>query len=164
MTYSIRLAESEDLPRIAEIYAGARAFMAANGNPGQWGTNHPSQQQLAQDICSRVLYLLEDGLGIHGVFAFLLGEDPTYRVIYNGAWHYELPYGTIHRVAGDGSGGIFSAIVAFARKRCTYLRIDTHTCNQPMRRAIQRAGFQPCGTILTEDGSPRLAFDWKMPT
>ncbi len=139
MTYSIRLAESEDLPRIAEIYAGARAFMTANGNPGQWGTNHPSQQQLAQDICSRVLYLLEDGQGIHGyagarafmtangnpgqwgtnhpsqqqlaqdicsrvlylledgqgihgVFAFLLGEDPTYRVIYDGAWHYDLPY------------------------------------------------------------------------
>lgn len=159
MPDSIRLAEPEDLPRITEIYAGARAFMAANGNPEQWGTSYPSRQQLLQDIRSRVLYLLEDDRGIHGVFAFLLGKDPTYQVIYDGAWHYDLPYGTIHRVAGDGSGGIFSAIVTFARKRCPYLRIDTHTCNRPMRRAIQRAGFRPCGTILTQDGSPRLAFD-----
>ena len=155
----IRTATMEDLPRIQQLYAGARAFMAASGNPGQWGSRHPARQVVERDIQQGNLYVLEGEKGIRGVFAFLLGEDPTYQRIYDGAWHHALPYGTLHRVAGDGSGGVLAAAVAFARQRCTYLRIDTHEQNTPMRRAIERAGFHPCGTILTDDGSPRLAFD-----
>ncbi len=34
-------------------------------------------------------------------FAFILGEDPTYQQI-DGAWLNDQPYGTIHRIAGNG--------------------------------------------------------------
>lgn len=30
------------------------------------------------------------------------GEEPTYQVIDNGSWSYDIPYGTIHRVASSG--------------------------------------------------------------
>ena len=35
MNHQIRNAEREDLPRIEEIYAYARSFMAQSGNPNQ---------------------------------------------------------------------------------------------------------------------------------
>ena len=38
----IRPSAIEDLDRIMEIYAGARAFMAAHGNPNQWGPDRKS--------------------------------------------------------------------------------------------------------------------------
>ena len=36
MSYMIRKAEKEDLPRIYEIYETARQFMRENGNHAQW--------------------------------------------------------------------------------------------------------------------------------
>ena len=44
--------------------------------------------------------MLETESGLHGVFAFILGEDPTYGVIEDGQWLSGDPYGTIHRIAG----------------------------------------------------------------
>ena len=161
MEYTIRPALQEDMDRILEIYASARAFMAARGNPGQWVTTRPSKERLEADIEAGDLYVALGRGEIHGVFAFLTGPDPTYQRIYGGAWRYDLPYGVLHRVAGDGSGGIFRAIFAFASARSGYLRIDTHRDNLPMRRAVQRAGFRECGVILTDDGTPRLAYDWR---
>ena len=81
MVYTVRKAEQTDLPRILEIYASARHFMAQTGNPNQWGTTHPPRQQLEQDIRQGDLLVVEDNQGIHGVFFFSLGEDPTYGQI-----------------------------------------------------------------------------------
>ena len=43
------------------------------------------------------------------------------------------------------------------------VRIDTHADNAPMRRAVEKFGFIPCGDItLTEGpeaGAPRIAFE-----
>ena len=49
----IRKSTPADLPRILEIYAGARAFMAAHGNPRQWGaTGWPPESLIRQDIAA----------------------------------------------------------------------------------------------------------------
>lgn len=45
--------------------------------------------------------MLENG-EIVGTFALFLGEDESYRVIEDGAWHLDQPYGTIHRLASNG--------------------------------------------------------------
>lgn len=157
--YTVRRARLCDLPRIDEIYDSARAFMAANGNPNQWGKTNPPRSRLEQDVEEGNLYVLCHNGSIHGVFAFILGVDPTYGTIYGGSWRSDTPYGTIHRVAGDGSGGIFAACVAWCLGRCGHLRVDTHRDNLPMQRAIQRAGFQRRGIIHIADGSPRIAYD-----
>ena len=157
--YLIRRAKKEDMPAIEKIYASARVFMAENGNPNQWGKTNPPVSQLWQDIAEGILYVItEDGI-IHGVFVFFVGEDLTYRELYEGSWHRDAPYGVIHRVAGDGSGGIFAACVEYCRKQCDYLRIDTHYDNRPMQHVIEKAGFRRRGIIYIADGSPRIAYD-----
>ena len=159
MTYQIRTAELEDLPRIQDIYAYARKFMAETGNPKQWGTTHPPVETLREDIRQGQLYVATDGDTIHGVFMFFLGEDPTYRQIFEGSWLSDAPYGTIHRIASDGSGGILKAVVAFCGEKCAHLRIDTHHDNQVMQRAIEKAGFSRRGIIYIADGTPRIAYE-----
>ena len=159
MAYTVRKAEQTDLPRILEIYASARHFMAQTGNPNQWGTTHPPRQQLEQDIRQGDLLVVEDNQGIHGVFFFSLGEDPTYGQIYDGQWHAQRPYGTIHRIASDGSGGILGTAVAYGKARSDYLRIDTHEDNKSMQRFLQKYGFSYCGIIYLENKETRLAFE-----
>lgn len=159
--YRIRKAQGSDLPVIQSIYAYARAFMARSGNPNQWGTTHPRPEQLVEDIRLGNLYVVENESSIHGVFAFIIGDDPTYAYIEDGAWHLEESYGTIHRVASDGNGGIFQAALEYCRERIPYLRIDTHHDNKPMQHVIEKHGFQRCGIIYVSDGSPRIAYDVK---
>lgn len=159
MEYQVRLAKADDLNRIEEIYAYARGFMAETGNPTQWGNTHPPRALLEEDIHLQNLYVISGEGQIHGVFAFIIGEDPTYLSIYDGAWHQNVPYGTIHRIAGDGKGGILKAAVDYAAKQISHLRIDTHHDNTVMQRALRKVGFIPCGVIYIEDGTPRIAYD-----
>ena len=156
---TVRPATAADLPALAEIYRHARAFMAAAGNPTQWGTTNPPMVTLEEDIRRGQLFLVCDGDTPCGAFALVPGSDPTYAVI-EGAWRSDAPYATIHRLAGDGSRhGVFAAAVAFAAARYPHLRIDTHQNNRPMRTLIPRAGFAYCGVIHLADGSPRLAYE-----
>lgn len=158
--YSIRNAELTDLPRLEEIYAYARSFMARTGNPNQWGTKNPPTAQLVEDIRRKELYLLEDDAGIHGVFYFAMGEDPTYQTIYEGSWLSRELYGTIHRVASDGSGGVFASALSFCKSRTDHIRIDTHHDNQVMQRLVEKHGFSRRGIIYISDGSPRIAYEY----
>lgn len=159
MEYHVRKALREDLPRIQEIYAYARSFMVRTGNPNQWKNNHPPIAQLEEDITKGDLYVICTGQQIHGVFYFYIGEDPTYQRMDGGSWRSDAPYGTIHRIAGDGSGGILQTAVAFGKQRIPHLRIDTHEDNQVMQRAVAKQGFQRRGIIYIADGSPRIAYD-----
>ena len=156
----IRHTKQEDLPSILAIYAHARRFMAENGNATQWGNVKPQPARVEQDIADGISYVGtdEDGV-IRFVFVFFTEPDPTYAYIENGAWLNDLPYGTIHRVASDGTvHGVMGLIVAFCRQRITNLRIDTHKNNIPMQKALAKNGFKHCGTIYLEDGDTRLAF------
>ncbi len=158
MRYVIRKAEPADLETILSIYAQARKFMAENGNPNQWGKTNPPQSQLTEDIGNGMLYVIESD-GIHGVFFFCVGEDPTYRRIYEGSWMRDTPYGVIHRIAGDGSGGIVGAAVNFAKQQIQHLRIDTHEDNKVMQHVLEKHGFSRRGIIYIADGSPRIAYE-----
>ena len=159
MEYSIRKAQREDLPRIEEIYAYARRFMAENGNPNQWGTTTPQTSLLEDDIEKGLLFVLTHEHLIHGVFYFYIGLDPTYGVIEDGQWRSDAPYGTIHRIAGDGSGGVLAAAVRYGKSQINHIRIDTHHDNRIMQHAVIRQGFRRSGIIHLENGSPRIAYD-----
>ncbi len=156
---SVRPANPGDLSALAEIYRAARAFMAAHGNPTQWGTTDPRPELLRQDIAQEQLYVLCDGDTPHAAFALVPGADPTYAVI-DGAWLSDEPYATIHRLGSDGRcHGVFATALAFAAARQPHLRIDTHADNHIMQKLIARAGFRYCGIIHVADGSPRLAYE-----
>lgn len=156
--YQIRQAQWADFDRILDIYAIARDFMAQTGNPTQWGSNYPPQSMLEEDIPAGNLYVVEDQ-GIHGVFAYFSEPDPTYAYIEDGAWLSDGPYGTIHRVASDGSGGVFSAVLRFAMEQNSHVRIDTHGDNKVMQHVLTKHGFTRTGIIYLEDGDPRIAFE-----
>lgn len=156
--YQIRQAQWADFDRILDIYAIARDFMAQTGNPTQWGNHYPPLSMLEADIPAGNLYVVEDQ-GIHGVFAYFSEPDPTYAYIEDGAWLSDGPYGTIHRVASDGSGGVFSAVLRFAMEQNSHVRIDTHGDNKVMQHVLTKHGFTRTGIIYLEDGDPRIAFE-----
>jgi len=153
------MAEDRDFDAILKIYARARRFMAENGNPTQWGSTYPEPDLLREDMEGKHLFVVVDGEQVRGVFSFLIGPDPTYAVIEDGAWHSDALYGTIHRIAGDGTGGVFRACLEDCKKKCAYLRIDTHENNHVMQHVVTKAGFRRCGIIYTHNGSPRIAYD-----
>lgn len=158
---SVRIATHADYPRIMDIYRSAQDFMISAGNPDQWGHWNPPPETVRSDIESGISHVVYDGNGIHGVFALLRGEDPTYRVIEDGAWPNDGPYITIHRIAGDGqTHGVFHAAFLYWKTVSDNIRIDTHEANRPMLRLILAHGFRRCGIIHIANGSPRIAFQY----
>ena len=164
-TFRIRHSSLEDLPRIMEIYARARAFMASHGNPDQWGpTCWPPEALIRQDIADGNSYVcLNDAGKVVGTFFFVSGPDiePTYQVISDGAWLDDSPYGVVHRIASDGSEkGIGAFCLSWACEQCGHMRIDTHGDNRVMQNLVEKLGFVHCGTIyVREDKAPRLAYE-----
>ena len=155
----IREAGTEDLERILEIYEIAKAFMRETGNPHQWNSSYPDFNILEEDINKHHLFVMEEDSIIHSVFAFITGEDPTYKEI-EGAWLDHSTYGTIHRIASDGTmHQVFKKAVDFCSKRCAHLRADTHEDNKIMQKVILRNGFKETGIIYVEDGTPRIAYE-----
>lgn len=158
-TENILLAKEEDLPRIMEIYDIAKAYMRASGNPNQWNGAYPDPETLRTDIEKQRLYVYKKDGRIHGVFMLLLEEEPTYAYIEGGSWREEIPYGTIHRLAGDGEvEGLFAKCVAFCEGKVKYLRADTHFDNHTMQHLLEKNGFERRGIIYLKNGDPRIAY------
>lgn len=156
----IETAAPADLSAILEIYQYARDYMAKSGNPHQWGDGSPKEETLRNDIEKGQLFLCKDGCSIYGVFAFIIGTDPTYLQIEDGAWLSDKPYGTIHRIAGNGTRrGLLAEAVAFCEKQMPHLRIDTHRDNLTMQHILPKLGFEKCGIIHIADGSERIAYE-----
>lgn len=158
---TIRKAKLADITQMMEIFAIARRFMAETGNPNQWAANYPSVEQLTNDINGGDSYVcIEEGKMV-ATFVLRGGEDPTYDIIYGGAWKNNNPYATIHRIASNGEvKGIFRLAMDFALQHYKTIRIDTHRDNKVMQHAILKAGFQYCGIIYCWNGDERLAYQY----
>ena len=146
---TIRKAKLTDLDRMMEIYARAKRFMDSTGNTTQWEIGYPTRKMIQDDIENGYSFVCmgEDNIP-HAAFKFFVGEDPTYRVIEQGSWKNDNTYGTIHRVASDGTiKGVFSQIVSFCEVICPELRADTHKDNNVMQHLFEKNGFERCGVI-----------------
>ena len=159
MDTKIRHTDMSDLADVMKIYAYAREQMKLNGNPNQWGNTRPAESAIINDIRNRNSYVIEKDGVICGVFAFIIGEDPTYKII-EGQWVNDTePYGAIHRVASGGIiNGVFERCLEFCAERISNLRVDTHHDNKIMQHKIEKNGFVKCGIIYLEEGSPRIAY------
>ena len=160
----IRKTRIEDLERAMAIYAHARAFMAAHGNPNQWGpTRWPPEDLIRRDIAQGKSYVCLSDDRIVGVFYFDQGPEiePTYAHIEDVTWRDNSPYGVVHRIASDGSArGTGAFCINWAYDQCGHLRIDTHGDNRVMQGLLSKLGFVHCGTIFVrEDSDPRLAYE-----
>ncbi len=156
--FAIRKTDISDLPELERIYDTARRFMRDHGNLYQW-IGYPTEELLKHDIESSVSYVVTYGGNVCGTFAFFTSPDPTYAVIEDGNWLNDEKYGTVHRVASDGT---HKGVLAFVMDHCSgiidNIRIDTHADNTVMQNALSKLGFEKCGIIHLADGSPRIAY------
>lgn len=156
----IRVARMEELDTIMDLYDQGRRFMRQSGNFGQWTGGYPQRELIKADIRAGHCYLVLEGGEMAGVFCFLHGRDvePAYANI-DGAWLDSGPYGVLHRAASNGRvKGLIAACADWCLAQCPSLRVDTYQDNRPMRRALERCGFQYCGTVVYADEGERLAY------
>lgn len=156
----IRLTELKDLPVVMTIYDMARSFMRANGNATQWIDGYPSEELIRQEIKEGHSFVCTDGQGeVLGTFCFIPGDDPTYQIIYDGAWLNDEPYGVIHRMATSGKQkGVAEVCLDWCAGHCKNIRVDTHRDNLVMQHILTKHGFQRCGIIMVKNGTERIAY------
>ena len=129
----IRRTKPEELQLILPLYEKARVFMAAHGNPNQWGTSKPSAAQIEADVHQGNSYVCEHDGRIVATFYFGAGPDPTYGVIKDGQWLSDRPYSVVHRITSDGSvKGAATCCLQWALEQSGNVRIDTHKDNLVM--------------------------------
>ena len=156
---TIRPATPRDLPVLLDIFTAAKAFMVRTGNPHQWREGYPGAALMEEEIARGVCYVVEEAGEMVGTFCAIPGAEPTYQVIYDGAWPNDNPNLTIHRLASNGkAAGVARACFAFCAAKGLPLRADTHADNHVMQDLLAKNGFVHCGRILLANGSPRLAY------
>ena len=158
MSFEIRKTLESDLPELERIYDTARRFMRSHGNHSQW-VGYPTKEILLRDIEGGNSFVVLSGGKTVATFAFFTSPDPTYGFIENGRWINDESYGTIHRIASDGTRkGVLGFAVEYCSSVIKNIRIDTHEDNTVMKNALEKLGFEKCGTIYLSDGSPRTAY------
>ena len=157
---NIRQTELADLEKVMPLYDYARELMRQQGNTTQWIDGYPSTTLITEEIINHHSFVCLDENGeIMATFCFILGEDPTYKVIYDGAWLNDEPYGVIHRMATSGKQkGIGQQCINWCFERCKTIRVDTHQDNLLMQHVLEKQGFIRCGIILVANGTERIAF------
>lgn len=156
---NVRKSTIDDLDILLAIYKYAREQMKLNGNPTQWGNTEPSIETIKNDITNGNSYIIEKNGEVCGTFAFIIGNDPTYAVIKDGAWLNNEKYGVIHRVASNGrEKGIINFILSYCESKIDNIRIDTHHDNKIMQHLLEKNGYKKCGTIFVKDNTSRIAY------
>ena len=141
-------ATMRDLPALESLYAAARGRMKAAGNYDQWKDSYPPRTLIEEDIARGRLYLVKEDDALLGAFVFFVGTEENRA------------YGVIHRVASSGTRrGFLHTVVDYCAQFADDLRIDTHRDNAPMRGALTALGFRPCGVVIVDDGTERIAFE-----
>lgn len=152
-----------------EIIGQAQRYLRDQGID-QWQDGYPDEAVVREDIRLRQGYVLEREGKVLGIASIVFGGEPTYEVIYEGAWTTEAPYASIHRVALDeaarGTGAadeIMREAEAIVLARGVHaIRIDTHRENRVMRGMLGRNGYTPSGVIYLASGAPRVALEKKL--
>ena len=151
----IVVAEPEQVDAMVAITEQARANMAAMGID-QWQCGYPDRGTWEADVAAGAAYVALDEGRVVAVFRYADEPEAAYETL-EGEW-----------LTACRGRGIIGKLFAFACEKAAVdgmvsVRIDTHADNAPMRRAVEKFGFVPCGDItLTEGpeaGAPRIAFE-----
>ena len=163
------LAKQEHLSALCAVTEDAKAQLKGLGLD-QWQKGYPNEAVWAGDIEKQTSWVAVENGEVLGAFMFQTATEDSYAKI-DGAWLTDGAYASLHRVCvaeaskGRGvAGELLRHGFALAKQAgLPSVRIDTHEGNLPMRRALEKAGFVPCGTIYlvggSEDGDPRLAYE-----
>ena len=157
---TLRTATEADIPAIMKILEAGRGIMLASGNLHQWPQGYPTEEMVRRDIGPGYGKVMEDGGRIVAYFACIPSPDPTYAVIYDGAWEDdEKPYYVVHRIASFPQvHGVFKTMMEYLDALTDNIRIDTHKDNKIMQHNLSKYGFKYCGIIHIASGAERLAY------
>ena len=163
---TIRIAEKKDIDRIMQIIADARESIGKLGID-QWQYGYPTRDIIKDDVAQSRGYVVEENGEILATFALINDGEPTYKKIYCGAWLGEGDYLALHRIAIESSHrgkGVAEQVIKFLAEYSkengySSIRVDTHQGNLPMRRMLEKNGFEYCGTIRLLDGQERVAYE-----
>ncbi|SDG57316.1 GNAT family N-acetyltransferase [Epilithonimonas hungarica] len=155
----IRKSTPEDINEIMDCINTARQLMRESGNTVQWTNGYPSKELMLESVEKDYNFLIINDDEVVATFDFIIGDDPNYSLIENGAWLNDEKYGVVHRLASNGKA---KGVAQFCFEWCFQLfpniRIDTHETNVAMQKVLERLGYQKCGIIYVADGTPRLAY------
>lgn len=152
---TIRRATVNDVQEVLHLIDSGRKIMIASDNTYQWDDNHPSRGQIAKDIANGdSCLLLEDGMPI-ATWAFAKGPEPTYAVIYNGAWLDDRPYHVIHRVASlQHYHGVIKDLIGVSQRTVIYVLTHTRitpSCDIALQStALLTVASSICRTVMND--------------
>ena len=163
---TIRHAEKKDIDRIMQIIADARESIGRLGID-QWQYGYPTRDIVKEDIMLERGFVVLQNDEICATFALMFHGEPTYKKIYCGAWISDGEYLALHRIAINSTyrgQGIAEEIINFLvihanENGYSSIRVDTHHGNIPMRKMLEKNGFEYCGTIRLLDGQERVAYE-----
>lgn len=164
---AFRKSKRKDIAQIMKIIGQAQCYLKEQ-NVDQWQDGYPDAAAFERDIANDVSYVFEENGNILGTMALIFDKEPTYKVIYDGAWKTEeLPYATIHRIAVEETqkgkamaGRMLTEAEHICKERKVHnIRIDTHEDNWSMQQWLRKNGFEYCGWIILASGAKRLAFE-----
>lgn len=155
----IRKSNPEDINQIMSCIDKARQLMRESGNLIQWTNGYPSKELMSESIKNGFNFLIFENNEVVATFDFIIGDDPNYSVIENGAWLNDEKYGVIHRLASNGKAkGVAKFCFEWCFSQFPNIRIDTHETNIAMQKVLEKLGYEKCGIVYVADGTPRLAF------
>ena len=155
----IRKSNPEDINQIMSCIDKARQLMRESGNLIQWTNGYPSKELMSESIKNGFNFLIFENNEVVATFDFIIGDDPYYSVIENGAWLNDEKYGVIHRLASNGKAkGVAKFCFEWCFSQFPNIRIDTHETNIAMQKVLEKLGYEKCGIVYVADGTPRLAF------
>ena len=157
---TLRTATEADIPAIMKILEAGRDIMLASGNLNQWPQGYPTEEMVRRDIGPGYGKVMEEEDRQVAYFACIPSPDPTYAVIYDGAWEDdEKPYYVVHRIASFPQvHGVFKTMMEYLDALTDNIRIDTHKDNKIMQHNLAKYGFKYCGIIHIASGAERLAY------
>lgn len=166
----IRISKKSDIDTIMVIIADARRSLGQLGID-QWQYGYPSRDIVKEDIVKGQSFVVCDEIDgkeqIIAVFTVLRTGEPTYENIYEGQWNTSGRYYALHRIAISEKyryKGMGKHIIDYIKTLCRdnnigSIRVDTHTGNIPMRKMLEKNGFEYCGIIYLMDGQERVAYE-----
>lgn len=165
----IRQTKKNEIPEVMKVIEYGRQLQRKNGNNIQWPNHYPAASDIETDILNNHSYVcVIDGQDqtdlpeetIVATMCIQSGEDPTYQDI-NGEWLNDRPYVTIHRIASNQQiKGAGSFCMQYVIDNYDNIKIDTHQKNTSMIALIDKFGFEHCGDIIIQDGTPREVFQY----
>jgi len=145
----IRLAISDDIPKIMQLIAEVVPDMHLSGN-FQWDDTYPNKEVFENDIALNQLWVAEEEGAIAGIAAITTDQEPEYA---NVGWNINEQAIVTHRLAVSTKyrgRGIAGALLLQAEKEAVNrgidkLRIDTNTNNEATQRLFPKLGYKYSG-------------------